>query len=219
MLLFIIWLIHNCRRLKKNGYKSLVLKIAHSLLMLILLFGGVYGQEHLSEYDILHNGEVKGTLVLCQKTDTGRVHIKIKTEVKTRFLFEIEVKSVEEAIFENGNLIYSALYRQVNGEVKINQQLRLLGGSYRLISKENIIALPEFPIRFCILSLYCNEPVNIRRVYSDSYHQYVEIKRVDQNKYQVTLPNGNSNYYYYKDGVCIRVEVDQFYNLVFRLKR
>ena len=186
--------------------------------LLACLSGAVHGQERMAQYDVLHNGEVKGTLTLYEKKDAELVKIRIKTEVKTRFVFRVIVKSVEEAFFENGNLVYSSIVREVNGQEKINQQLQSSGNAYRLKGREDITGLPEYPIRFCILLLYCREPVNVKQVYSDSYHQYLQIKEAGKNRYRVIFPNGSSNYYCYQNGVCTRVEVDQFYHLEFVLK-
>jgi hypothetical protein len=216
--LLLLWLVKRCRSAEKTISKSPARKMASLLLILLYFSGALPGQNRAAVYDVLHNGEVKGTLVLNREADSGRLHIKIVTQVSTRILFRIAVKSIEEAVFEKGNLIYSSLYREVNGEEKVNQQLQFSGGSYRLISKEAIADLPVFPIRFCVLLLYCQEPVNIRQVYSDNYHQYLEIKKAGRNKYQVIFPNGNSNYYCYENGICTRVEVDQFYHLEFRLQ-
>jgi len=216
--LVILWLVKRYRSTEKAVRQSSLRKVAGLLLILLCFSCGLLSQKQAAVYDVIHNGEIKGTLVLNREADSGRLHIKIVTHVSTRILFRIAVKSIEEAVFEKGNLIYSSLYREVNGEEKVNQQLQLSGGSYRLISKETIADLPVFPIRFCVLLLYCQEPVNIKQVYSDNYHQYLEIKKAGQNKYQVIFPNGNSNYYCYENGICTRVEVDQFYQLEFRLQ-
>ena len=217
--LLIIWLVKRCRTAERAVRRSPARKMASLLLILLYFSGGLPGQKPAAVYDVIHNGEVKGTLVLNREADSGRLHIKIVTHVSTRILFRIAVKSIEEAVFEKGSLIYSSLYREVNGEEKVNQQLQLSGASYRLIGKETIADLPVFPIRFCILLLYCQEPVNIKQVYSDNYNQYLEIKKAGQNKYQVIFPNGNSNYYCYKNGICTQVEIDQFYHLEFRLQQ
>ncbi len=216
--LIICWTLRNHLKRKYTLIKSLILKILPALSALICVSSTANAQEHASLYNILHNGELKGMLVVYQKVNGGHVHIKIESEVETRFLFMIIVKSVEEAIFEDGILVYSYLYRKVNGQEKVNQKLQYSGGSYKMTTSEDATELPVYPIRYSVLSLYCKEPVNIGRVYSDNFRQYVEIKRVANNKYRLILPNGNSNYYSYRDGVCVGVEVDQLYNLEFRLK-
>jgi len=137
--------------------------------------------------------------------------------VKTRFLIKVTVKSIEEAIFQNGILVYSSLCRIVNGDEKINRRMQATGITYKLTSKDKITTLPSYPINYSVLSLYYQEPVNVSKIYSDNFQQYVNIKKVATDKYQVIFPNGNINYYTYKNGICTNVEVNQFYNLQFLL--
>jgi len=86
--------------------------------------------------------------------------------------------------------------------------------------KDNAANVPAYPIHNSILSLYYKEPVNINSIYSDNFQQYVDIKKVDTNKYRVSFPNGHCNYYSYAQGVCTRVDVEQpLFNLQFLLNR
>jgi hypothetical protein len=217
--LFIIWLARKLRGSRRGLFRRVhELKMIPAAILLAFLSGSVQGQERTAQYNVVHNGEVKGTLTLYEKKDAGMMKIRIKTEVNTRFVFRVVIKSVEEVVFENGNLIYSFIFREVNGREKVNQRLQSSGNGYQLTGGGDIAGLPEYPVRSCILLLYCQEPVNVRRVYSDSYHQYLEIKEAGKNRYRVVFPDGSSNYYSYRNGVCIRVEVDRFYHLEFVLK-
>ncbi|HTS45329.1 MAG TPA: DUF6134 family protein [Puia sp.] len=227
--LLIICLIKNFRRLRaaaelyhkrvqKN--RALINKSLPFILAIVCLSAGLRAQEQTFHYDVLHDGEVKGAVTLYQKTDGQNVHIKIESEVRIRFFIRIIVKSVEEAVFRNGILVYSSLCRHVNGDEKINVQLQSTGLSYTLNGKTNVSNPPAYPISNSILSLYYQEPVNVSRVYSDNFQQYVEVKKVSYNKYQVIFPNGHSNYYSYANGICSYVEVNQpLYNVQFRLNQ
>jgi hypothetical protein len=215
--LLIIWLLKNFRKIKHVAQKTSIRTTVQLIFMLALLTGFVHAQEKVHRYNILHNGEIKGVLVVHQQVNGSRVRVKIDSEVKTRFLIKVTVKAIEEAIFENGILVYSSLCRIVNGDEKINQQLQVVGISYKITSKSKITTLPNYPIHHSVLSLYYQEPVNVSKIYSDNYQQYVDIKKVENSKYQVIFPNGNINYYSYKNGICTSVEVNQFYNLQFLL--
>jgi len=215
--LLIIWLLKNYRKVKITAQKDFIIKSVQVILTVILLSACAHAQERVFRYNIFHKGEKKGALVVYQKVNGKQVHIKIESEVKTRFLIRITVKSIEEAIFEDGVLVYSSLCRIVNGDEQINQQIQAAGVTYKLISKDKTTTLPNYPIYHSILSLYYQEPVNVSRVYSDNFQQYVEVKKVDVGKYKVTLPNGNINYYSYTNGICTNVEINQFYNLQFLL--
>jgi type II secretory pathway pseudopilin PulG len=215
--LLIFWLLKNFRKVKTAAQKSAMTKSLHLMLTLMLLSSSIHAQERVYRYNVFHSGEIKGELVVSQKVSAKQVHVKIVSEVRTRFLIKVIVKSIEEAIFEDGVLVYSSLYRLVNGDEKTNQQIQATGVGYKLTSKNKTTTVPSYPIHHSILLLYYQEPVNISKVYSDNFQQYVDVKKVGANKYLVTLPNGNTTYYCYKNGICTSVEVKQFYNLEFLL--
>jgi hypothetical protein len=161
-----------------------------------------------------------GSLLLSQNTVGTTTHIKIESIVKTRFIIRINVESVEEATFQNGILVYSSLKRSVNGNERVNQQIQAKGVFYKMTSGSKIKNLPAYPIYYSILSLYYQEPVKISQVYSDNFQQYVGVNLAGANKYKISFPNGNYNYYTYKNGVCTTVDIIQsLYNIQFQLVR
>jgi len=214
--LLIVWLLKNLRRLK-TAAKSTSIRTAQIILAILSLTLFVRAQEITIRYNILHNGEIKGTMLMHQQINGNRVHLKLESEVKTRFLIKVTVRSIEEAIFENGIMIYSSLCRIVNGDEKINQQIQATGRNYKFTAKNKITTLPTYPINHSILWLYYQEPVHIDKIYSDNYQQFVDVRKTGDNKYRVSFPNGNINYYNYKNGVCTSVEVNQFYDMQFQL--
>ena len=215
--LIIVWLIKYWKRVRSVSQTTAFRKTIHIIFALAMLPKFISAQEKILRYNILHNGDIKGTMTIRHQVSENRIHLKIESEVKTRFLIRVTVQSIEEAIFENGILIYSSLCRIVNGEEKINQQMLWSGVAYKLNAKNKIIAVPAYPIRYSMLSLYYQEPVNVTKIYSDNFQQYVDVKKINQNTYQLSLPNGNVNYYHYMNGTCVRVDVNQFYNLQFQL--
>ena len=206
--LIILWLLKNYRQAKQKARQLASAKITKFMFLVTFLSLSIRAQEKTLCYNVMHNGEKKGRLLLYQNIDGNKVHIKIESEVKARFIFLITVKSIEEAIFQDGILIFSSICRKVNNDERINQQLHAQHDCYSIISKNKKTNLAAYPIKYSTLSLYYQEPVNINQLFADSFRQYVEIKKVDTNKYKVCLPNG-SNYYTYKNGVCIKVEAEQ----------
>jgi hypothetical protein len=49
--------------------------------------------------------------------------------------------------------------------------------------------------------------VNLSSVYSDNFEAYLAIQKIDVHKYKISLPDGNYNYYCYKDGVLNTIEI------------
>src|SRR5580765_7525550 len=100
--LLIIWLLKNFRKVKTAAQKSSLIKSLQLMLALVLLSCGLHAQERVYRYNIFHSGEIKGELTVNQKVSGKKVHVKIESEVRTRFLIKVIVKSIEEAIFEDG---------------------------------------------------------------------------------------------------------------------
>jgi hypothetical protein len=195
-------------------------KIALFIFPMLMLVCGLRAQLRTLQYNILHNGEIMGSLLLSQNTVGTTTHIKIESIVKTRFIIRINVESVEEATFQDGILVYSSLKRSVNGNERVNQQIQAKGVFYKMTSGSKIKNLPAYPIYYSILSLYYQEPVKISQVYSDNFQQYVGVNLAGANKYKISFPNGNYNYYTYKNGVCTTVDIIQsLYNIQFQLVR
>jgi hypothetical protein len=83
-------------------------------------------------------------------------------------------------------------------------------GSYYEIKKENSVKQVKLSnITYNQLCLYFFEPVNISEVYSDSYEQNLLIEKKENQFYVIEFPDGNKNSYYYNNGVCSKVKVEQ----------
>ncbi len=186
--------------------------------LLLLMPASLFAQDRRLEYQVMHHGEVKGTVQIKQHTEGNTVQIKIESLVQNRFLFKITVQTIEEAVFREGLLIFSRYYQKINNEEKHDRQLNWEGGYYRLSGRKEDKTAPQTRILHTVLSLYLQEPLNFREVYSDNFQQDIPVIPVAPGKYKLTLPNGNKNYYYYQKGTLVRVEVEQpFYAVQFIL--
>jgi hypothetical protein len=171
------------------------------------------------EYNIVHQGDLKGTVHLSEHSEGNFRNIKVESLIRTRFLFDITVKTIEEAIYREGLLISSSFYQKINDKEPSDRAMIWKDGSYQFTGCQKTSKPPRSPVEHTVLSLYYKEPVNIGEVFSDNFQQYLPVCRTSSGQYRVDLPNGNSNYYIYQQGNLVRVEVDQpFYALQFILK-
>lgn len=53
--------------------------------------------------------------------------------------------------------------------------------------------------------LYYQEPSNVGVVYSERYGQMCPVKKLDESRYSVILPNGKQSIYAYRQGLCTEV--------------
>src|SRR5690349_3570654 len=172
------------------------------ILLVLLLASSIplVAQQQTRTYVVNYKGDDIGTLKLQQFISGDTIHYKMSSDIKTRFIFTIHVKSFEESVFKNGRLLYSTVNRTVNGNEKVKRQTRAGtntagANTYTLLNDGKSVVLNNEGIGYNLMRMYCLEPVNISRVYSDNYQQFLPITKIRQHTYKIVLPDGNYNYY------------------------
>jgi hypothetical protein len=158
-------------------------------------------------YSIIRNGNKIGTLRFSQTVSGTQEYMRVESEVKARFILSFNVKATEDALYSNGVLVKSSIYRQTNGNVKANKQLETVNNQYVIHDGRRQEISKNYPITSNMLSLYACEPVNISQVYSDSYETFLNIEKPEPHKYKITLPGGDYNLYHYENGILKTVEI------------
>lgn len=176
------------------------------LLMFLFLPANGNAQETVANYNILHNGKVIGAMQFSRKALGEELFLKLSSKVQTRFIFEVNVSTLDQSHFKGGKLLSSNVYRKVNGKEKPCKKTTLINDNYQVLTGNKQQFLQE-PISYNMSLLYIQEPININTVYSDSFQQFLSIKKIAQNKYRIDLPDGNYNEYAFKNGVCNQVWV------------
>ena len=195
---------------KAEKIQQLFSKASRVLMLLLLttiLPALIFSQEKKLEYSVKRNGDVVGSVQFTQNSSGNRTTMKLESEVKTRFIFTFTARGNEEAVYENGILTYSSIYRKLNGNVKADKKTKVSGSSYVVHKGTKTETLNNYPIRYNMLSIYSMEPVNITKVYSDNFQQLLEIKKINNQHYKIKFPDGNYSEYFYENGICARVEL------------
>ncbi len=179
--------------------------VAFAIYFLITVFA--FSQEKNLKYNIKRNGNMVGNILFTQHTLGNRTTLKLESEVRTRIIFLIISKAQEETIYDSGIMTWSSIFRKTNDNVKADKKTKATGNSYTIYKGTNTEILNNYPIRYNMLSIYILEPVNISKVYSDNFQQFVDILKLETQHYKIKFPDGNYNEYYYNNGVCTKVEV------------
>lgn len=174
----------------------------YSKIVLLVLFPCLlFAEERISVYHIKHNDVVIGQLNFSQKTNGRDTYLSMDSQVKTRFVFGINVKTSDYSHFSNGTLVSSNVYRSVNGKEKENKRTSLNNNFYQILSGSTVSRFDKL-INYNMMMLYTREPLNTTQVYSDNFQQFITIKRTAPHSYRIRLPDGNYNDYYFQNGVC-----------------
>ncbi|MGZ8541117.1 MAG: DUF6134 family protein, partial [Chitinophagaceae bacterium] len=125
----------------------------------------------------------------------------------------------EEAVYENGIMTWSTVYQKLNGNERVNKKTKLNGNNYIVTTGQQSEAISLYPIRFNMICLYINEPVNISKIYSDNFQRFLNIQTLGDHHYKIRFPDGNYNEYHYRNGLCTKIEVHhRLYRSSFELK-
>lgn len=164
-------------------------------------------QEKTVLYNVLRNGTVIGQMQFYQKTNNDEIFLKISSQVQTQFIFDINVKTEEGSYFKNGKLMSSYVKRQVNGKEKTNKTTQLINSNYNTLAENKKGQIKVQNIDYNLMLLYSREPVSQNQVYSDSFQQFLIIKKMDHHSYRIVLPDGDYNDYHFLNGICQKVEL------------
>lgn len=215
IILFLLWL---CRKKTGNSRLQLFIRklffskpVYHKtliiLLVSILLSFPVFAQQQAFTYNIMYKNNIIGHMQYVQQKSGNHLYLKIVSDAETKMLMSIKVNVQEEAHYTNDKLVYSHVYRYVNGKTKVNKQTKAFGNTYQTSSNGKSGSVITQQIDWNFTMFYCKEPLNISQVYSDAFQQFITIKALQPHVYQVELPDGNYNVYYYKNGICNKVDV------------
>ncbi len=173
-------------------------------------------------YDILLANRPVGELTITpsQQKDGGN-HFKVRGAIDT---FMYKVVYLSENRYENGVLKASMSSQEVNGKLKEMTNTVRTNDRYRVTIAEGTAEAKEVtqvahPIDYTVTSLYYQEPVNRKSIYSDRYGEMCAVQKVAAGTYDVVMPDGKKTRYTYVQGRCHEVTSHiAGLNLIFRIR-
>lgn len=178
------------------------------MLMIFICFNHfVFAEKLRKVYNIKRNGALIGKLYFNQDSEGENISLKITSEINTRLIFRINVKTEDLAHFKGEKLISSAVSRMVNGNEREIRKTSLTNDGYQLQSGTKLASF-KHQISSNMMLLYIKEPVDLKPLYSDHYQSFVDVKKIAVHKYRVNLPDGNYNEYYFDNSVCKLITIN-----------
>jgi len=175
--------------------------------IICLLQTASHAQERKLFYDVIRNGKVIGQINFVELIQGKKKFISMTSDVKTRYIFAFSDETSETAGYEDGVMIYSSFYQKQTGSGEATKTTIASGKLYKLTDNGVSKLVTLNPIYYNMLLLYTIMPEKINKVYSANFQTMLDIKKVEENKYRLTMPDGKYNYYTYKNGVCTKVEI------------
>lgn len=164
-----------------------------------LNFVSLSAQQMVYEVEVL--GMNTGTLTVNRSREGSVTRITMNTEAGMNYLFgKSEASFSSSNIFVNGKLEGSYARNIRDGEEIRFTRLMCSNGTCEIETKEGKGTLEPQP-KLCIAAIFFDEPKGLSQVFSEDWGRYLPIKYIGESTYQVTMPDGKTNDYIYKDGV------------------
>ncbi|MEM7551432.1 MAG: DUF6134 family protein [Bacteroidota bacterium] len=148
-----------------------------------------------------------GTINGKRQIDEDSISYLVESDVMVRFIWKYERSTISSAIFKDDKLNWSRSKILVNDEVKENNSSFFEGKQYRCSTisgeKESI----DMPINFTAIMMYFHEPIGLKEIYSESHLKYLNLEKIANNSYKLTLPNGDENHYHYENGKLSKANI------------
>jgi hypothetical protein len=170
-------------------------------------------------YDILRNDKIIGVMKLQKKEEGDKTYLSLTSEVNVNFIINNSIKIKERSIYQNSKLIFSECMRSVNENEKLHNKTVYIKDNYHTenSSLSEILKIPL--INFNLHLMYFKEPNSVSTVYSDSFQEMLDIEKLNQQHFNVNLPDGGNNEYFYKNGRCEKVVVHStFFTIEMKLQ-
>ena len=200
------------------GYRGQTKKVALFLLSFLFFSFIVNAQLQKTDYTITFRGDSVGNLQFYKHQAGDNLYLKAVSIVQIRFLVKVDVQLEEISNFQSGRLMYSSVSRIVNGKEKSAKQTKAAGNIYQATSFGKPVPSTDKRIDYNLNMLYCKEPFDKQVIYSDNFQQFLSVEQVAPHRYKIVLPDGNYNYYTFRDGICHVAEIRHpFYTIFIRL--
>src|SRR6266542_3284759 len=186
---------YSLKRYAKNYLRNIAALSLCVIILMLALTG--YSQKKSLSFHILRSGNKVGTVHFSETSFGGTDSLMVESNVRTKLVSNFIGYGREYAIFSNGILLQSSIYRQLNGDEKLNKQHRLDNGQYIISNKKNSKVMKTYPINYNMLSLCSKEPENIDHVYSNNYETFLP-SLTGKKDNGLKINNATSNLEHYK---------------------
>src|SRR4029079_18149923 len=124
------------------------------------------------------------------------ITIDSKTSISIFINFDVNVYQFNK--YQNGKLTDALFIQSLNGRRKIHNRVQWTSNNYN-IQKDGQNLLMDGAINYSVASLYFEEPVFIRKVFSENQLTMLSVHNVSVHCYEIQLPDGKKNYYSYHE--------------------
>lgn len=192
--------------MSNSSYSTSLVKNSILCLCLFLIIGSASAQTLI--YDVIKGGKNIGTMTVDRHNKNGQWTYSVDSKVNVSVMITVRLSFLLESVFSGNQMISSSSKYIRDDKLKEASYVSWADNKYHINQDNERSVLENERINHCLSSIYFNEPTNVRRVFSERFAAFLDIKPTERHHYELTLPNGRKNIYTYENGICKEVMVD-----------
>ncbi|WP_189358971.1 DUF6134 family protein [Algibacter mikhailovii] len=178
------------------------------ILYLFLLCCTVSSQTQFHSFNVIHRGNLLGTLEASKTTNEGEINYQSHTEIEFNLLIEVPLVYNYNVTFIDGLLKDAKAHITLRGKDKTKVRTVKEDNRYWFYSNEKLKKEIYTPINNSVIQLVLEEPINVRTIYAEEHGDFHNLEKIGEHIYLKIAPNGSESKYYYKNGLLQKSEVD-----------
>lgn len=180
--------------------------LVYTVFIMASLIAGFSTHAQKLVYRIDYKEDSIGYMIAKKSLAYDKVTYELETRAKFSLVLSFNHTAYYKAEYENDVLTKSLSEDYLNEKEQSKTTATLQHGKYT-IKKDDQIKTERSPIHESIAYLYFNAPIK-REIFSEKHGQFCQIRKVSNNKYELVKPDDRVNIYYFKNGLCDKVEVN-----------
>ena len=182
------------------------MKTIIQLAFLLILQLNLAANVRRLEYSVYVSGNKVGMLdaVCTLSSDSVRI---ISLQTRLSFPFR-KVFSNIQARYHHNTLVYASSEKHINEELQEWITVSKQQERYRIESHNAEPRYFNSSISFSVGLLYHYEPQNKSSIFSERLGAYVPIKATGTSVYEMRQPDGKTNVFTYRNGICTEMQTE-----------
>ncbi len=159
-------------------------------------------------YHVKVNNKTIGLLNVQRIRQNDIIYYLIKGSAQYHCIFRFDMEVVLENVYQNGRLVKAMSQESLNTKERNYVCIHAEGHHYFMTTRNDKKVLSAEDIHHSLALLFFTEPANLTKVFSERLGQFVPVRQVTSQTYELLMPDGKKHYYTYQHGRCVKVDIN-----------
>ena len=157
-------------------------------------------------YRVTWRGDSIGYMIAQRESEPEFESYSLIAESKISVLFDFKMKTTYDTDYYQGSLKSAKTKSMLNQKERFYSSIEKAPEGYTIETKKGKSKF-DGEIKESIVSMYFKEP-HKGTIFSERFGEMCPIKKVEKGKYRLSKPDGRTNMYFFKDGICYGGEIN-----------